>query len=47
MNIHLQDGLVEVEVGALDYGFTLQGILGLDFLLQAKAIINLDALTLT
>ena len=36
-----------VEVGALDYGFTLQGILGMDFLLQAKAIINLDALTLT
>lgn len=36
-----------VEVGALDYGFTLQGILGMDFLLHAKAIINLDALTLT
>jgi hypothetical protein len=36
-----------VEVGALDYGFPLHGILGMDFLRQAKAIINLDALTLT
>ena len=36
-----------VEVGALDYGFTLQGILGMDFLLQAKATINLNSLTLT
>lgn len=36
-----------VEVGALDYGFHLEGILGMDFLRQAKALINLDALTLT
>jgi len=36
-----------VEVGALDYGFPLDGILGMDFLRQAKAMINLDALTLT
>ncbi|MCB1921297.1 MAG: clan AA aspartic protease [Candidatus Competibacteraceae bacterium] len=36
-----------VEVGALDYGFSLQGILGMDFLRHTKALINLDALTLT
>ena len=35
-----------VEVGALDYGFSIDGILGMDFLRQAKALINLDALTL-
>ena len=49
---HLSVGLLHtatfaVEVGALDYGFTLQGILGMDFLLQTKATINLNALTLT
>jgi hypothetical protein len=36
-----------VEVGALDYGFAIEGILGMDFLLQAKAKINLAKLTLT
>jgi hypothetical protein len=36
-----------VEVGALDYGFPLHGILGMDFLRQTRAVINLDALTLT
>ncbi|HUP42433.1 MAG TPA: retropepsin-like aspartic protease [Thermoanaerobaculia bacterium] len=36
----------EVEVGALDYGFSVQGILGLDSLLQAKAVIDLGALEL-
>jgi predicted aspartyl protease len=36
-----------VEVGALDYGFSLQGILGMDFLRQVNAIINLNSLTLT
>jgi len=35
-----------VEVGALDYGFPLHGILGMDFLRQTHAMINLDALTL-
>ncbi len=31
-----------VEVGWMDYGFELQGILGLDFLRITKAIIDLD-----
>jgi predicted aspartyl protease len=35
-----------VEVGWMDYGFELQGILGLDFLRQTKAVIDLDRLEL-
>jgi hypothetical protein len=38
---------LSVEVGALDYGFAIEGILGMNFLLQAKATINLAKLTLT
>ena len=37
---------IEIEVGGMDYGFEIQGILGMDFLLQAKAIINLRDLGL-
>ena len=36
----------EVEVGELDYGFELGGILGLDFLRASGAVIDLGALTL-
>jgi hypothetical protein len=36
----------EIEVGKLDYGLGMKGILGLDFLLIAKTIINLPALKL-
>jgi predicted aspartyl protease len=36
----------EVQVGAMDYGFPIQGILGIDFLLQAHAVIDLDKLEL-
>jgi predicted aspartyl protease len=35
---------VEIHMGAMDYGFPIQGILGLDFLLQVRAVIDLDAL---
>jgi len=31
----------EIEVGGMDYGFKINGILGMDFLTQAGAIINL------
>jgi len=31
----------EVEIGGMDYGFKINGILGTDFLLQSDAIINL------
>ncbi len=36
----------DVEVGPLDYGFQLDGILGLDFLRRVKAHIDLDRLLL-
>jgi hypothetical protein len=31
----------EIEIGGMDYGFEINGILGMDFLLQAGAMINL------
>lgn len=34
----------EVEVGAMDYGFELDGIVGMDFLLRVGAIIDLGNL---
>ena len=36
----------EIEVGGMDYGFEIQGILGMDFLLEAGTIINLRDLRL-
>lgn len=35
----------EVEIGGMDYGFEIQGILGMDFLRQTEAVINLKDLT--
>ena len=35
-----------LEVGAMNYGFDLDGAIGLDFLQQIKAIINIDKLTI-
>jgi predicted aspartyl protease len=37
---------IEIEVGGMDYGFEIQGILGMDFLLRAGAIINLRDLSI-
>ena len=37
---------IEIEVGGMDYGFEIQGILGMDFLSRAGAIINLRAFVL-
>jgi len=31
----------EIEIGGMDYGFEINGILGMDFIIRAKAIINL------
>ncbi len=31
----------KIEIGGMDYGFEINGILGMDFLIRAKAIINL------
>ena len=35
------DGM-EIEVGGMDYGFEIRGILGMDFLLRTGAILDLD-----
>jgi predicted aspartyl protease len=37
---------IQIEVGGMDYGFEIQGILGMDFLLRARAVINLRDLDL-
>ena len=37
----------ELEVGGMDYGFEINGILGMDFLTEAKTIINLHTMSLT
>jgi len=37
----------EVEIGDINYGIEMDGICGLDFLLQSKAIIDLEKLELT
>lgn len=36
----------EIEVGGMDYGFAVDGILGMDFLLSAGAVIDLETLQL-
>lgn len=36
----------EIEVGAMDYGFPAEGILGLDYLLRTGALIDLQHLEL-
>ena len=36
----------EIEVGGLDYGFAINGILGMDFLTQTHALIDLNHLQL-
>ncbi len=43
-NFHLND--FEIEIGAMDYGFEIDGIIGLDFLLRAKTKIDLELLTI-
>ncbi len=34
----------EIQVGALQYGFPLQGLIGMDFLVKTRAVIDLGAL---
>jgi hypothetical protein len=36
----------DIEIGGVEYGFDINGILGTDFLLRAKAVIDLQALEL-
>jgi hypothetical protein len=35
--------IFEIQVGAMRYGFPLDGIVGMDFLLATRAVIDLDA----
>jgi len=39
---HCQVEKCDIEVGGMDYGFEINGILGMDFLLATGAIINLN-----
>jgi hypothetical protein len=43
-----QQGLerFEIEVGGMDYGFEINGVLGMDFLVQTGAVIDLQELEL-
>jgi hypothetical protein len=36
----------EVEIGGMDYGFEINGILGMDFLTRAAAVLDLGNLTI-
>jgi predicted aspartyl protease len=36
----------EIEIGGMEYGFAINGILGMDYLMQVGAIINLSTLAL-
>lgn len=36
----------EIEVGAMDYGFEIGGIVGMDFLMRAGAVIDLSSMEL-
>ena len=36
----------ELEIGGMDYGFEINGILGMDFLTESGAIINLHTMSL-
>ncbi len=38
--------LFTIQMGAMDYGIAMDGILGLDFLIRAKAVIDFRALLL-
>jgi len=36
----------DIEIGGMDYGFEINGILGMDFLMQTGAVINLRDMTI-
>ena len=37
---------IEVEIGGMDYGFTINGILGMDFMIRTGVIINLKTMSI-
>ena len=42
----LQIANFEIEVGAMDYGFEMDGIIGMDFLIKTGAVIDLSRLNI-
>jgi len=40
-------GNFKIEVGVMDYGFDINGILGMDFMKKVGAVINLDEMKVT
>jgi predicted aspartyl protease len=40
-------GKAEIEVGGMDYGFEIEGILGMDLLIKSGAVINLQEMNIT
>jgi len=34
-----------IEIGGMEYGFAINGILGMDFLIQAGVVLNLRLMT--
>jgi hypothetical protein len=43
----LRVGVFTIQIGSLAYGLPIDAILGMDFLLASKAILDLDVLTLS
>ena len=43
----LQADDFEIEVGAMDYGFAIEGIVGMDFLTRAGAMLDFAAWEIT
>ena len=41
-NLEVSD--FEIQIGAMDYGFPIQGLVGMDFLLRSSAVIDLGRL---
>jgi predicted aspartyl protease len=37
----------EIQIGAMDYGFPIQGLIGMDFFLQSMAVIDLGRLEIS
>lgn len=42
----MKTGIFELEIGAMNYGFDLDGIIGLDLFQQLMVVINIDELIL-
>jgi len=38
---------IKIQIGAMDYGFEIDMIVGMDFLTKVKAMIDLGGMTLT